>query len=291
MGEYASSVNDLKKRLRAEVGRFVNDDRWEWKKPIGEALTRLKEKQLPAVLFGGVPRTLLLRRRGERPRDIDIVIRGASAESLPEMLGGDLRRVTRFGGASVKKGDAVFDVWPLSKTWALCMDERLSETFEDLPKSTFLNLEAVAIDVWPGPGGQRKIYSYEDRFFEGLLTQTIEINYAENPYPYLCVVRSLILAEKTGFAVGSELARFIVEYGSEAEAADLEQAQRKHYGIVRWSGDMLKEWIAHLQKSLAQSGGKSIILPPPPDQQLPLWNRHDAPHINFFVAEHHNGVA
>ena len=61
-----------------------------------------------------------------------------------------------------------------------------------MPKTTFLNVEAVAVELNPRPTRSRKLY--ESGFFEGVATETIEINLEENPFPDLCVARSLLTA-------------------------------------------------------------------------------------------------
>src|SRR4051812_48642791 len=61
-----------------------------------------------------------------------------------------------------------------------------------LPETTFFNLEAIAVDVWPQIGKARSIYSGDDQFFEGIITRTLELNRPENPFPGLCIVRSLV---------------------------------------------------------------------------------------------------
>lgn len=80
-----------------------------------------------------------------------------------------------------------------------------------MPKTTFLNVEAAAVELATVHGKSRRIYTHG--FFEALADRTLEINFEENPFPALCVVRALITAARLQFLIGPKLSKYLVHYG------------------------------------------------------------------------------
>ena len=74
--------------------------------------------------------------------------------------------------------------------------------FSALPSTTPFNLEAIAVDAWPYAARSREVFSGDDQFFEGVLSRTLELNRADNPFSALTVVRALVLAAELGFRIG-----------------------------------------------------------------------------------------
>src|SRR5437762_3975954 len=162
----------LKRKLLSEVAWLYEQDHRRWKAPIVQTVRELQETGVAAVFFGGTLRSLLLsrlvRRKPGRPRDIDIVIAGASVEHIKDRFRALIKRETRFGGLRFERMNWQFDVWPLDRTWAFLHDKVTAPAFEHLPQTTFFNLEAIAVDVWPHLGRTRNIYSGDDQFFDGI---------------------------------------------------------------------------------------------------------------------------
>jgi hypothetical protein len=69
---------------------------------------------------------------------------------------------SRFGGLRLRRMEWQCDVWPLELTWAFIHDKVRAPDFADLPRTTFFNLEAIAVEVWPRPGQPRIVYSGDD---------------------------------------------------------------------------------------------------------------------------------
>jgi hypothetical protein len=162
-----------------------------------------------------------------------------------------------------------FDVWPLHHTWAFLEDSTQEAHFSALPSTTFFNLEAVAVDVWVRPGHSRTIYSGNDQFFEGVISQTIEINRQENPFPSLCVVRALVMASSTRFAIGPRLAHYLAVNSPALSDAELEETQLKHYGRIRCDVGVMRKWLERVSSSYARDSRAPITLPM--YRQLSLW--------------------
>ncbi len=264
----------LKRALLKDVAYLCRHVDRQWNEPIVKTLRDIREAGTPAVFFGGTLRSLLISRLFEnrlgRPRDVDVVVAGTTVEKLKQRLGRNHMRETRFGGLRFERMQWQFDVWPLNRTWAFVQDEVVNPDFAALPRTTFLNLEAIAVDVWPRtPGCARRIFSGDDQFFEGILSRTLELNREENPYPALCVVRSLLLAAKLDFFIGPRLAEYLSLHGSSVSKNELDDVQRKHYGTIRYDGNTLKRWIAGITDTIHSESRSAIKLPR--TRQLRFW--------------------
>lgn len=259
------STNRLKKTLRGEVSKFYRNDRTLWKKPIIDTLNDLHDSGARAVFFGGTLRSLLLSRMQEnrlgRPRDVDIVVSGTSIETLKGIYREHISRETRFGGLQLQRQGWQFDVWPLKTTWAFVHDSVSNPGFWDLPKTTFFNLEAIAVEVWPRRGKKRRIYSGNDQFFEGIRTKTLEINKEDNPFPELCVLRALVMAVNLRLKIGPELGRYITQHGKHIRASTLDKIYLEHYGPHRVDMRPYKMWIDWISDKHRKDDKKTIELP------------------------------
>lgn len=223
--------------------------------PLDSFLQLIQRLGLPAVVFGGGLRDLAL---SLRPRDVDIVV---DADSLDPLFA-DLRefphRQTRFGGFHFRIHGWRLDIWTLRETWAFKSGIVSPPSFSNLPKTTFLNVEAVAADLLPQEGGTRKLYA--NGFFEALASQVVETNLENNPFPDLCVVRALLTAVRLDFDIGPRLARYISEKGRNLKKDQIEQIQSKHYGEVKCDPTEMVSWIAYVHE-LLQGKASRIRLP------------------------------
>lgn len=287
--EHEAPSNVLKRLLLQEVALLYKRDGRRWKEPIVETLRDLQKSEVQAVFFGGTLRSLLAGRiidgRPGRPRDVDIVVSGASLEALRERFGEFIARETRFGGLQLRRHDWQLDVWPLGLTWAFVREPDTEPAFAALPSTTFFNMEAIAVEAWPKPGRSREIFSGNDQFFEGILTWTLEINREENPYPDLCVLRTLIMSAEHGFKIGPGLARYVVRHGANMTAEELDDLQMKHYGHMRMRGRTLRTWIESIIETQARDATTPIRLPFARQlQQLQFWpESKEAMHIRVHA--------
>lgn len=278
-------IEDLKKKLRKDISIFCTEKGSKWKDPILQMLLQIKSNNWRAVIFGGTIRSLMLGKGlSRRPRDIDIVLNSVNVEQIRDEFSNLVVRQTRFGGVKLQDRGVEFDIWPLDKTWAYVSDDSKCRTYVNLPKTTFLNIEAIAIDVWPEKNGEkRNIYTDNDSFFNAILTSTIEINRHENPYPELCVVRSLLMAASLKYKIGYNLAEYIVTYGRRLSSLELENIQINHYGRVKIQGKILMEWIDYIYGQRTKIA-KNIYLPIP-REQLYMWENNkkiSQPTVHLF---------
>lgn len=270
-------IDTLKGRLLHEVACFYRRDDRLWKRPVVDTLRDLQRMDAEAVFFGGTLRSLLISRvfakRPGRPRDIDIVVTGTSLASLKDHFLELISRETRFGGLQLRRHDWQFDLWPLKQTWAFVNDVVEEPTFSALPSTTFFNLEAIAVEMFPQKGRPRRIFSGDDQFFQGIVTRTIEINREDNPFPELCVVRGLIMASGLDFSIGPRLAGYIARHGEHMTPDALDCVQHKHYGKCRQAGQTLRAWIEKISDLHSAAPMNPIDLPLA--RQLHFWNDRD----------------
>jgi len=260
-------ISQMARRLRQSVGRFVTRDAL-YKRHLLTFFDVFKRNGWPAVIFGGTLRDLLLHGSAEQPRDVDVVVDVPSIDTLMEVFSASVKRRTRYGGLHLYVGAWPVDLWPLTSTWAF-QDGRVRNLgFCSLPSTTFLNVEAVAVDLWPQPLHGRRIY--ERGFFDAVSNRTLDVNWADNPFPELCVVRSLVTAAKLDFSISPRLRQYIVDHGRRMSAHDLEVVQTKHYGKPRCPGVEVKAWIGVLERGDA-AGGVSFRIPVDKAVQLSLW--------------------
>jgi hypothetical protein len=222
-----------------------------------------------AFLFGGTLRDLMLFGLRKNPRDVDIVVHSFSNE-LKSFLKPHIRKNTRFGGIELHFGHWDIDLWELSCTWAFQAGLVKPEGYESLPKTTFLDVQAIAIEVAVKPGQSRRVH--EHGFFKAMYNKTIDINFEENPYPNRCVLSSLTTANKLDFKLSPRLIRYILHHTAKMDLQELCSYQKQQLGFVPFTTDILHCWIHHLTSSYRKSRSTPATLPTDkPAQRLLPW--------------------
>jgi hypothetical protein len=180
------------------------------------------------VLFGGALRDLMASGERAEPRDLDLVL-DSSLENDDLALPGVENRFNRFGGRRLRDGECEIDLWPLARTWAFQALGIGSRDFADLPRTTFLNVEALAVRLG---GTVRHLGPWDDVFFRGFLDRMVEVNLEDNPNPLGCVVRSLVTTHKLGFSMGPKLVSYVHRHTRGRDLEELVDFQTLHYGHV-----------------------------------------------------------
>jgi len=190
------SVANLSRQLRRRAVGFVSA-KSPGREPLARALRKIRRLGNGAVLFGGALRDLMLHGPGHIPRDVDIVV----AELTPDLLAylrPYIRRRTRFGGIEACIGGWDLDLWALSDTWAFRQGLAPCGGFRDLPKTTFLNVQAVVAEI--PPAGRQSAGLVEHGFFRAIRQRVLDINLESNPFPARCALAALTTAHRLGFA-------------------------------------------------------------------------------------------
>ncbi len=242
--------------LRRRVSRFLTR-KSRLRTPLTTALRRLSEKKLPAVIFGGALRDLMVHGAASEPRDVDVVVDGASVEELAVLFSDVLIRRTRFGGLHLNVKGWMVDIWPLSDTWGLRELRIGARDFESLTQTTFLNVEAVIVDLAPFRNRVRRVYA--SGFFEALRTRTLDVNLEENPFPELSAIRSLVTASKLKFHLSRRLAKYVVYQTAKTPFEHFVDIQLRHYGFARFDVERIHRWSKIIQD---QVGTQSVVRVP-----------------------------
>ena len=254
--------------LRNRVSRFLSS-RARLKTPLMAILRRFSEQRLPAVIFGGALRDLMVHGPTTEPRDVDVVVDGASVEELTRLFQDVVVRRTRFGGLHLNVKGWMVDVWPLSDTWALRSLGTGCGDFRDLTLTTFLNVEAVVVELTKQPQAGRLVYS--SGFFEAIRTRILDINLEENPFPELSAIRTLVTASSLDYGLSKRLARYVVHHMNRVPLECFGQIQFSHYGRVKLDTETLHAWVKIIHGQMVT---QSVSRVPTVPTQLPLWKEH-----------------
>lgn len=254
--------------LRRRFGRYIRS-RSRFRRRLRAALDRIADLSEEVFVFGGLLRDLATRAGRISPRDVDVVISGADLDALAATFGRAVRRRTRFGGLVLVVEGWRVDVWDLHDTWAFRTNVVREPSFENLPRTTFLDVEAIAVEYRAKPGKARRVF--EHGFFSALAKGQVEINLEANPFQELAVARALVTASAMGYSIGPSLRRFILAHTSTTRVEGLIEAQLDHYRVVRRHSRTLLAWLRHLQDA-NKHGDESIVLPSAGGVQLNLWD-------------------
>lgn len=199
--------------------------------PLQRVLQQFRLKGWHTYVFGGTIRDLALTGISAVPRDVDLVVYNCTAAEIEVEFQDYVQRLTRFGGLNLAIDGWKIDVWPLQETWAFRQGLVHHASFSQLPRTTFLNVEAVAVELDGETGYPRGFY--QAGFVDSIQRRVLEVNLEENPFPLLCVVRSLVMAKKLEFGISPHLARYIYQHSRSYRVDDLVAVQWDHYGSAR----------------------------------------------------------
>lgn len=195
-----------------------------------------------SVLFGGIVRHLLRPDASDvPPRDVDIVIDGGSSRRLALELAPYCPTRNRWGGFRFSLDGISFDVWLLRETWGFGALPGVPRVAANLPRTTFLNIEAVAVAVEKDRRGKRQVHSHG--FCEALESRTLDVNLETNPYPAACVVRALVTAARERMDIDPTLWTYLRRHGRALSTEEIEAIQLTHYGRLYLDARVVRDCI------------------------------------------------
>jgi hypothetical protein len=159
----------------------------------------------PVAVFGGTLRDWSICGPSRLPRDVDLVIDCADVGALQKTLDAYAPRKNNFDGYRLAIGNWQVDLWAITSTWAFRFGHVSGNRFDDLPKTTFLNIDGIAYDLQ----SKRLYCSYAYEKF--VKDRVLDINLEANPNPLGCILRSLRLASLYEFALSPKLSRYIAQ--------------------------------------------------------------------------------
>jgi hypothetical protein len=262
--------------LRSQLRRFLQETA-PWKLPLQEFVKMFGLSGWQSVVFGGVLRDLVLYGPAKRPRDVDIVV-DCFPDDLATWLSEFPFQRTRFGGFRIQHRKWSFDIWSLKDTWAF-KHGHMAATFENLPKTTFFNIEAIAAQLNSPPRRKRRLYSFG--FTKAISSRILDINFEPNPFPQLCIIRGLLTAARHRLLVSPRLAEYMTQNADRTEIAEIVRVQFKHYGVVRLRSQDIVTWLDHIECRLSLDPGAPIRLPGTASEQLslPTFDRFETSEI------------
>jgi hypothetical protein len=196
-----------------------------------DPLAVLRRHGCEAFFFGGTVRDVAVNGPWVRPRDIDVVVSGVEVERLQSVLAQWIVRTTRFGGFRLATPYEILDVWPIHRTWAFCEFPLLGSSASDLPRTTPFTVEAAVVSTHPrGPCGREV---FEQRFLESVGSREIDLNFETQYSEALTVVRAIVMAIKTDFAVAPRLVDWLAGASQRVDIEELSAVAEGHYG--RWT--------------------------------------------------------
>jgi len=257
------------RELRRRVSRFLHASA-TGRHALRITLSRLAQPSWEPVIFGGVPRDLAVYAGSVVPRDVDIVLESVGSEEIANELADLVKRRNRFGGVKLVSDGWRFDVWPLSETWAFRAGLVPLNGVDSLAKTTFLNVEAVAVQLKSHKGRGRRVF--EQGFFDAVAQRKLDINLEDNPFPALCVVRSLLTAARLQFVLAPRLLRYIAHYSRISDIDGLLEVQDQHYGGVRRFAEEMRFWISSIHRHVHRNRNTELLLPQFVPVQLDFWS-------------------
>ena len=242
----------LERHLCQEVDSLLRG-----KRPYSGAVLRLRrslrEHGCRAFLFGGILRHLVSGKAHRMPRDIDIVIDVPPNGAIEGALAGFVSQRNRFGGVRLSIDGVGFDLWSLPSTWAFAEGLATPQSFDALPRTTFFNVQAIAVELGPDPAHSREVHNAG--FFEALSTRLLETNLEDNPYPKSCVVRALAMAQSEDMRLGPKLQDYIARHGPAVSNAELVSLQRDHFGRIVESPSSMRDSIEEFARARCAAKG------------------------------------
>lgn len=152
------------------------------------------------LLFGGAIRDILT---DKIPRDYDFVVTFRSS-LLENILTNFEFKKNRFDGYKFFLDDIKIDMWSIDNTWAF-RNKLVPSSPENLTETVFLNIDSIAVNLCRGN-------VYAKRYREAIEKRFLDIVLEENPFPELCVLRTLIFKHTNNTNLSRNLKEFILKW-------------------------------------------------------------------------------
>lgn len=184
-------------------------------------------KNSEVLIFSGVIRDFFLGRDASF-RDLDVVL-----TDIDERLFIDGAHCNRnqFGGTKLTIGDKTIDVWQLRDTWGIKHKGMIPFPFV-LMETSFYNFSSIVYNY-----NEERFY-YGKEFVEFLAYKSLDIVYAENPIPELCVVNSLWYSQSFGLKLSKRLKEWLKDHYD--ETIDYGPVQLRHFGMKRFTNEEIR---------------------------------------------------
>lgn len=231
-----NSVNKLTRRITSYINRDALDRAF-----LKSTLDSLAFKLPETAIFGGMLRDFSLGEARNFSSDIDLVSYATQNEIFNAIREYSPVK-NKFGGFRFIVAKQVFDIWSFEKTWAFHQGIVKGESFQDLFKTTFFNLDAAIFHL-----SKKESYCAED-WEESVQNRVLDVNMKENPFPERMVYRAIRMSIEKKLEIAPQLALFMLNNLDKSEIS----------GIVRF-------FIEDLEKHIKSNKSENYIFKP---QQL-----------------------
>ena len=249
----------LEESLRRRFSEFVSS-RGVRIDAVLHTMQTMRTRGWTVFFFGGVPRGVFDDGKKYQPRDLDLVFDDEHYSSFESAFEHHIVKRNNYGGLKLEVKGFRIDAWPLNSTWAFRNGILSDPSFEKLPLTTFLNIDAIVVEAAPPKFRKRRIF--DAGFFAAWRDRILDINLKDNPYPAICVARSLYLSKYFGFRLSHNLAAYIHEKLTETPIIELLDAQVSHYGFIKFDAGQLLKIYQELEQQLKKAHPNPIILFP-----------------------------
>lgn len=197
--------------------------------PAASAIETLRKRFafFPAAVVGGCVRDAWL---GLEPNDVDLVV---DAPPRVIQIAMNPKRRNGFGGFKCDVDGVEVDVWPLLETWAFRKGFVHPATLRNLPKTTFFDVEACAIEL------QRGTAIEDGGMVKALDARVLDVVLDANPFPTAQVARAAHFCRRYGLKPSERLKKFVrlraqeIELRGREVVAALREAQASYWGRPR----------------------------------------------------------
>ena len=220
------SVNKL--RIEHNVCEYIR--RSKERRPALHYILNLIRSNLPdSVIFGGIARDFsIIRSIFTSPSDIDIVANAANDE-IECVIRDFSPNQNKFGGFRFLFHGFVFDIWPLSETWAFRSDDwkymhpkKNNYDLLDLLETTFFNMDSIIFHLT-----KKKLFSSK-AFNDWIINFVMDINFIDNPNPRGMASRAMKRVIIYWFQLSYRLAEYVYKYSINMKLSQIENLLLKH---------------------------------------------------------------
>lgn len=168
-------------------------------------------------------------------RDIDVVLQNTNhLDLLLSNLKNVEVRKNHFGGIKLKYKHLSFDIWGMGETWNIKRNNLKANPYI-LINTVFFNFSAIVFDF------QKEKFIYRKEFLDFLNTQEMNVICPDNPNEPLCIINTLYYRQKYGFAISSDLSKWVKKRYN--PAMNFFEVQQSHFGLVLYSDMEIEKFI------------------------------------------------
>jgi len=188
-------------------------------------------KYYKCYIFGGIIVDFIQRRQNYR--DVDIVVNDFD-EKLTNFIESFKGKKNSFGGYKIEIDRLIIDIWPLEKTWAFKRNNTMDFFLPMLlPSTSFFNATSIIFSL-----NEEKLF-WTEGFIKYLAEKKIDIVFEENPFPELCIIKTIDYI-KDNCEISLSLRKYIKSFFN-IKSGLLESTQTKHFGYIKYSLNEIKD--------------------------------------------------